>query len=204
MSGPIRNERTQATGLPARAASAPSPTSVERGPSMEGDVFNSSPEQLKAAQAVIVEAGRLAEGKLPLSNEKKKAFVAEAKAVLAQAEQAESRLFFARDGQDRHAGFDAVSKLRDKVALAERRMGGDSPLGEPLNPFRPLFQVTKASEDLMSRGGLWAIIGIAPLIVAPVIDTMDLVSRPIQAVVWPFHALGNVVHKHLLQPAGIG
>lgn len=201
MSGPIRNERPQGPTpgprpLPKAAAEPEALAS-----SLSTDVFRSNPEQLKAAQATLARVQVLAEGSLPLSNAKKKAFLQEARALLAEAEQAESRLFFA-NSPSLESSREAVSKLRTKVEWAEMR-SGEKPMPAPMNPFRPLFPVSKASEEMLSQGGLWALVGIFPAIVAPVIDTIDLVTRPVQAVVWPFHALFNLGHKGV-QQLGIG
>lgn len=202
MSGPIRNERPQGPTPGPRPLAKPAAAEAEAlASSLSTDVFHSNPEQLKAAEATLARVRVLAEGSLPLSNAKKKAFLQEARALMAEAQQAESRLFFA-NSPSLEASREAVSKLQSKIEWAEMR-SGEKPMPAPVNPFRPLFPVSKASEDLLSKGGLWALVGIFPAIIAPVVDTIDLVTRPVQALAWPFHALFNLGHKGV-QQLGIG
>lgn len=201
MSGPIRNDRPQAAASAPRNPAPQAAAALERSPSMDGDVFNSSPEQLKAAEAVVARVVALSEGSLPLNNAKKKAFLAEARPLLAEAEKAESRLFFAHSPK-MDALRDATDKLKNKIEWAEMR-SGEKPMPDPVNPFRPLFPASKASEDLLSRGGFWTLLGLPVAIVAPIVDTFDTLARPLQLVAYPFHWLGNQAHK-LVQLTGNG
>jgi hypothetical protein len=143
---------------------------------------------------------------IPLKNAEKAAWIADAKTRLAGAEAA---LDVLRDAEwekllpaaELDAARDAVYDYADKIESAEVR-AGIKPQPKPLNPFRPLFEYSKSIGNAPNNifGALIASFGI---IVAIPLDIADLVTRPIQAVMWPVAHAWNGIQK-VGQKLGIG
>jgi hypothetical protein len=167
-------------------------------PSFNDEFFNRkapSPEAIKKAKETI--AALASVPGIPLSNKAKTPWLADAKAKKAEADKA---LDVLRDAEwekklpaaEMDAARDAVYKFDEKIESCEVR-GGLKPWGAPLNPFRPLFQMTNNLGNVPNNvfGGLIAAFGV--MIAIPV-DIVDAVTRPIQAVLWPVAQVARGLH----------
>lgn len=177
---------------------APKPADNFPMPSFNDEFFNRkapSPEAIKKAKETIAALDSMRS--IPLSNKAKTAWLAEAKAKHAAADKA---LDVLRDAEwekklpaaEMDAARDAVYNFSDKIEDCEVR-AGIKPWGPPLNPFRPLFQMTNGLGNVPNNalGGLIAAFGI--MIAIPV-DIVDAITRPIQAVVWPLAQVARGAH----------
>ena len=174
------------------AAPAPAPAAKKEAGSFDSDFFNRTPPtkaQLDAHRAAVAVLDTLP--KVPLGREAKKAWLAE---NLPKIEAAKKGLDGLEDAAFWHkavpqAEIDAARekmwKLEDKLQGVEEAAGTKPPT-KPASPVRPLFQLTDGCKDMMGRNPLLAIVGILCIVPAAVVDTMDMVTRPIQAVAYPF------------------
>lgn len=196
---PISKTNKTSAAAPAKtAAPKPAPQKPVANDPFGDDFFHKSApsaEAIKTAKAAIAALDKMPG--IPLSNTAKTAWLAEAKTKL---EAANKGLDVLRDAEwekalptaELDAARDAVYDFQDKVESCEVR-AGLKPWGAPLNPFRPLFQYTGSIGNAPNNvfGGLIAAFGI---MIAIPLDIADMVTRPIQAVVWPLAQVARGLH----------
>ena len=191
MPDPIRQTTgTTPARKPVTKPAAPAADTAVGG--FDSDVFNRkapTKAELDGHRAAIAALDALP--KLPLGREAKREWLA---AVAPKLEAAEQGLRGLEDAEFWHkavgpaeadAARDKVWKLRDKVEGAKEAAGLVAPT-KPASPFRPLFGLTDACKDMMGRNALLAIVGVVCIIPATIIDIADMVTRPLQAIAYPF------------------
>ncbi len=194
MSDPIRQAAGPApvAKAVAKPATSAAPAAKAEAGSFDSDFFTRTPPtkaQLDAHRAAIAALDTLP--KTPLGRDAKRAWIATATPKLEAAEKALNALEDAEfwhksvPAPENDAARDKVSKLRDRVESAKEAAGVTAPT-KPASPIRPLYQLTDGCKDMMGRNALLAIIGVIAIIPAMVIDTADMVTRPLQAVAYPF------------------
>jgi hypothetical protein len=127
---------------------------------------------------------------IPLSNEKKKTWLETEKKRQDAAEKASEVLSNAwMDGKlsmdDMDKATEPLHAHADLIARCEER-AGLKPLPTPLNPFRPLFGFTNGLGNNLPNNALGGIVAAFGVMIAIPLDIADMVTRPIQAAVWPF------------------
>lgn len=176
------------TAKPAVPASKPAVNNVKPVANFDDNFMRKAPsaEQLATARAAIKALDGMPG--IPLSNKAKEAWLTQARELLAKAEAGEKLLGDAEfwthsvPKEESDAARERVGKFRDQIQKCEER-GGFKPTPAPLSPFRPLFQAQKGM--LNSNNPLLAILGALTLPALIVVDMVDLVTRPIQLVLWP-------------------
>jgi hypothetical protein len=152
--------------------------------------FNKPPSAAKLAEARKQVATLATLKPIPLSNKEKETWLKDAQALKAAAEPGvkvlEDAAFFTKSVPDAEADAarTALQKVEDQIELCQER-AGTKPGFYPLNPFRPINQFQKGIEGQMGNP-LGAIIGVVTLPVAITLDIIDLVTRPVQVVAYPF------------------
>lgn len=129
--------------------------------------------------------------KKPSGRDEQRAWVAAVSPKLEAAEKAlnelDSAAFFHKAVPE--AEIDAlrskVSGLRSKVEDTKEASGLVAPT-KPASPFRPLGQTKDWAVSLMQSNPFLAVIGVVALIPAIIIDGIDAVTRPLQAIAYPF------------------
>ena len=79
-----------------------------------------------------------------------------------------------------------VDKLDAKVQDAKEASGLVAPT-KPASPFRPLGQCKEWAVGMMQSNPVFAIVGVIALVPAIVVDAIDAVTRPLQALAYPFY-----------------
>lgn len=128
---------------------------------------------------------------IPLAQKDKAAWLTEAKALKAAASDALNTLHdaeWAKAGGVTDAEIDAahdkLSEFSDTIVRAEER-AGIRPLPQPLNPFGPLDRAFDGVMGSAGSGVLGAILAPILVPVAVMAQVVDVITRPIQVVVWP-------------------
>ncbi|MDB5097462.1 MAG: hypothetical protein JWM80_1883 [Cyanobacteria bacterium RYN_339] len=190
-----KTSNTPAAKPPVKATPAPAPANkpaAANTPSLGNDdfAFNKVPSAAKLAEARKQVATLGSMRPIPLANKDKAAWLQEAQALRAGAEPGvkvlEDADFFTKSvpAAEADAARAALQKLDDQIELCQER-GGTKPGFHPLNPFRPINQFQKGIEGQMGNP-LGAILGIVTLPAAITLDIVDLVTRPVQVVAYPF------------------
>lgn len=152
--------------------------------------FNKPPSAQKLADARA--AVKLLDGvkAIPLKDADKAAWLTSAQATRDKAAEGvkvlEDAAFFTKSVPDAEADAarEKLSKLDDQIQQCKDRKETGAGF-YPLNPFRPLNQFQKGITGQMNNP-LGAIIGVVTLPVAITLDVMDMVTRPVQVVAYPF------------------
>lgn len=173
----------------AKAAPAPAPAAEKKALTF-GDSFSRggpSAAEIKQAKAAIAALATVPG--VPLAQSKKAAWLEAAGAKLEAAREARGVLSDAEWAKqlpesEVDAARDTVRAFEDKVRSVEIR-AGVRPFPKPLNPFRPVGDVSRSIMNGMGNNVLGAILAPILLPVAIVGDVVDVVTRPIQALVWP-------------------
>jgi hypothetical protein len=127
---------------------------------------------------------------IPLKDADKAAWLTAAQATRDQAAEGvkvlEDAAFFTKSVPDAEADAarEKLSKLDDQIQQCKDRKANGAGF-YPLNPLRPLNQFRKGIEGQMGNP-LGAIIGVVTLPVAMTLDIVDIVTRPLQLVAYPF------------------
>lgn len=194
MPDPIRSTGP-ATQVPAARPAAPAtrPAADTAAPRMDEDAFSfnkvPSPEMLAEWRGAIADLAKLP--KAPGGREAQRAWVATVTPKLEAAEKALRHLehaeFFTKSvpTAEVEAARKKVDGLRDKVDGVKEASGLVAPT-KPASPLRPLNQATTWAKDMMASGGLWPIIGALAIVPCIMVDLIDTVTRPLQAIAYPF------------------
>lgn len=193
MTTPVSNSNTVKPQPRAAKPAAPAakPEASSNVGFMSDAIMNKAPSKEALRQARADVAALASMPSIPLSNSAKKAWLADANARLTKAEKGAELL---QDASFWHKSVpnaesdkarDTVLDFKDTIEDCEMR-AGLKPYPRPLNPFRPLNQATDAVTGNMGNP-VGAVVGVVALPVTIVVDAMDKVTRPVQAVAYPFH-----------------
>lgn len=189
MTSSIRQTPAVKPALTVKAAQAPTATTKQPSKTFE-DHFNRtgpSAAEIKQAREAIA---ALAKGPgVPLLQSKKAAWLKEAGVKLEAAREARGVLQDAEWAKkvpetETDAARDVVQDFANQIRSVEIR-AGVRPFPKPLNPFRPLGDVSRSILNGMGNNVLGAILAPILIPVAIVGDIVDTITRPIQALVWP-------------------
>ena len=174
----------------ARPAAKPAAPAAEA-KAFDSDFFNRTPPtkaQLDADRAAVAALDALP--KVPLGREAKREWLAANKPKIEAAKKGldalEDAAFWHKSvpQAELDVAREKLWKLEDKLQGIEEAAGTIAPT-KPASPIRPLYQLTDGCKDMMGRNPLLAIVGIVAIIPAMVIDTVDMVTRPLQAIAYP-------------------
>lgn len=180
---------------------------VEPGTKIAGDSFMSSvptEAQLNGLRKTIAALDALP--KEPLGIEAKKAWIAQVKPAYEAAVTAEHAFsnasFFHKNPPEAEADMASakVAKLGANIQDAEEAAGLRKTEG-PQNPFRPLFGASAAVKGWMGNNAFTAIVGLIALIPATVYDVADMITRPIQAAIWPAQKAQQLIRDRRYEAA---
>lgn len=193
MPDPVRQAAGPApVAKPAAKPATKAPATKPEVGSFDSDFFNRTPPtkaQLDAHRAAVAAIDTLP--KVPLGREAKKAWLEANKPKIEAARQGldalEDAAFWhkAVPQAEIDAAREKLWQLDDKLQGIEEAAGTKPPT-KPASPVRPLYQLTDGCKAMMARHPLLAIVGILAIIPAMVIDTVDMVTRPLQALAYPF------------------
>lgn len=192
MTTPVRQATSPVARLAAKPAAPAAPAARPEVGAFESDVFTRkapTKAELDAHRATIAALDKLPEA--PLGREAKRAWLATVTPRLAAAEKALNALEDAEfwhksvPAAENDAAREQVRQLRDRIDSA-KEAAGVTPPTKPASPVRPLFQLTDGCKDMMGRNAFLAIVGLIAIIPAMMIDALDLVTRPLQALAYPF------------------
>jgi hypothetical protein len=189
-----KTTNTPAAKPPVQAKSTPAPTkpAANNAPAIANDSFdfNKPPSAQKLADARAAVALLATVKPIPLADKQKDAWLADAQQIhdkaAAGAKVLEDAAFFTKSVPDAEAdkAREALFKLEDQIQQCKDRKTTGAGF-YPLNPFRPLNQFQKGITGQMDNP-LGAIIGVVTLPVAITLDIVDMVTRPVQVVAYPF------------------
>lgn len=203
MTDAIRSTKPAAAPAANRQAPVAAPAPKTAAPAIAQDSFDFD----KAAPAAKI-AGWKAEvaaldalPKKPSGKDNVRAWVATVEPKLEAAKKAlnelESQAFFHKNVAE--ADVDAlrakVGSLESKVADAKEASGLVAPT-KPASPFRPLGQCKDWAVGMMQSNPFFAIIGAIAIVPAIVVDGIDAVTRPLQALAYPFFRGQYEVRQH--------
>jgi hypothetical protein len=180
------------TGLGAKPTGTAKKPALTAAPSFAADSYRGTPPTAAQLETHRTSIAALADlPAVPRSVADKRAWL-EAHAPILQA--AQKALSAMESGAFYHKtpGEAVVGEARGQVRKAERKFqeveeeaGLRAPIG-PANPFRPLFGFSQNVKGLMGSNPFGAVLGVVLLVPALAIDLMDAVTRPLQAVAYPF------------------
>lgn len=199
MPDPVRNAAaTVPAAKPAtRPAAKPAAPAAPAPKGFESDVFQAAPWDRKAPAKAELDAHRAALAvidnlpKVPLGREAKREWLAANKPKIDAAAKAlealEDAAFWHKvvPQAEIDVAREKMWKLEDKLQGIEEAAGTKAPT-KPASPVRPLMELSKGCKEMMGQNAFFALIGVICIVPATVIDIMDAVTRPIQAVVYPF------------------
>lgn len=199
--------RVQSNQAP--VAKTPAKKAPQAAPAPKRDEFSMDFDRLSFGKPAPT-AAQIAEAKkaidalaaapsIPLSNKAKTAWLTEAKKQQAAAKAALDVLSDAEwekkiPAAEVDKARDAVYAHADKIERCEER-AGLKPLPKPLNPFRPLFEYTSGIGNGLPNNAFGGIIAAFGIMIAIPLDIADMVTRPIQVVMWPVAQVWRGVQK---------
>lgn len=194
---------------PVKRAAMPAAAKPQAQSQMQGDEFSfdKPPSATKLAAARAAVAGLNGMPSIPFSNKDKAAWLADAQKREAVAKDGvkvlEDASFFTHSVPEAEsdAARAKLDKLDQQIESCKER-AGLAPTPTPLNPFRPLNETTKAVTSHMNNP-IGAVAGAVVLPATMVVDAVDAVSRPLQAVAYPFEWAAIGLRK-LANKAGVG